>query len=135
MHASTMTLSLGLLMEGSYDAAYKQVCKVLKAAGFEITAEIDLASLLAPKRGLFLRPYKIILVCNPDLTQRALTISPDIGVVLPTTVVVSQLPDDQVEVKLPDPLVTWVMPSESYLKPIAEELRQQLNRVLDALRR
>lgn len=134
MTTSTVSLSSHIVVRGSFEATYERIRLALKAAGFEIVAEINLAELLARKSGTYNRPYKIAVVVNTDITQRALTITPEIGVVLPCNVVVSQIDDDHVEIRSVDPVAAWNIVSNTYLKPIAEELNEHLKRVLNALK-
>ncbi len=134
MNATVMSSpSLHRSIEGAYEATYKRVSVALKAAGFEIMAEINLAEFLAKESQSYTRPYNIFVVCNSDIAHRALTIAPDVGVMLPCHVAVLQTQDDQVEVRIADPLFTWNTASHVYLKPIAEELTRRLDRVITAL--
>ncbi|MBZ0281598.1 MAG: DUF302 domain-containing protein [Anaerolineae bacterium] len=135
MNTSVMSPpGLHRLIKGAYEATYERVGIALKAAGFEIMAEINLADFLAKKSQMFVHPYKIIVVCNSDIAHRALTIAPDVGVMLPCHVAVLQIQDDQVEVRVADPHIIWNTASHTYLKPIAEELNTRLERVIDALK-
>ncbi len=135
MNASVMSSSsLNRLMGGAYEAAYERVRTALKAAGFDILAEINLAEFLAKKSQSYIRPYKIVVVYSSDIAQRALTVSPAIAAILPTNVAVSLTQDDQVEVRIADPHITWSTESDAYLKPIAEELNIRLEQVIDALK-
>lgn len=135
MTASVMfSPELHQIMVGDYEAAYGRVCVALRAAGFEIMAEIDLAEFLAKKSVSYIKPYKVLVVCHSDITQRAITISPDVGVVLPCHVAVSQMQENQVEVRSADPHMTWNTAANVYLEPIAEELKLRLERVISALK-
>ena len=135
MNASVMSSSgLHRLMGGAYEAAYERVRTALKAAGFEVLAEINFAEFLSKKSQSYIRPYKIVVVYSSEIAQRALTVSPATAAVLPTNVAISQTQDDQVEVRMADPRITWNTESDAYLKPIAEELNNRLEQVIDALK-
>ena len=134
MHTPTTSLDLNLVVTAPFETTYERARIALKAAGFEIAAEIDLGELLAKKTSSFSRLYKVIVACNLDLVQRAMTIVPQIGVLLPCNIVVTQLQDDRVEISIADPVITWEAVPDPYLKPIATELSLQLRRVIEALK-
>ncbi|MBE3038936.1 MAG: DUF302 domain-containing protein, partial [Chloroflexi bacterium] len=79
-------------------------------------------------------PYKILGACNPSLAHRALTISPQVGLLLPCNVTVRQLDDGSSEVSLVDPVVLLGLIANRELKVVAEEARIRLERVAGALR-
>jgi uncharacterized protein (DUF302 family) len=133
MKTSVVSIGSHVSMRGAYKTIYEQVQMVLKAAGFDILAEIDLTELLAKTAGSHIQPHRIIVICDPQLAHRALTIAPQIDVVMPCNVAVSQLQDDRVAVRIVSPLVTCGLTTESYLKPIAEELNQRLERIIAVL--
>lgn len=133
MNASVLlSPSLHKRMAGSYETTYHQVCTALKAAGFRIVAEIDMAELLK-KSESYMPPYKIVIVSDLDIAHRALTVAPDEATMLPCHVTVLQTQDDQIEIKITDAHVIWNTASVPYLKPIAEELNVRLGQVIGAL--
>jgi uncharacterized protein (DUF302 family) len=135
MNTSVMpSTGLHRLIDGPYETIYEQVRTAVKAAGLEIVAEIDLAALLAKKSQSYMRPFKIVVVCDLDIVHRVLTVAPAVVTMLPCHVTVLQTPDDQVEVKITDPRIIWNTESAHYLKPIAEELNLRLERVIAALK-
>jgi uncharacterized protein (DUF302 family) len=134
MNASvTSPPGLHRLMTGSYDAIYEQVRTALKAAGFQIAAEIDMAAFLAKKFESYVRPFKTIVACDTEIVHRVLTIAPDIATMLPSHVTLSQTPDELIDVRITDPRIIWNTASAPYLKPIADELNARLERVIAAL--
>ncbi len=71
--------------------------------------------------------------CNPPPAYRALSAAPEAGLLLPCNVTVAQADDDAIDVALIDPLsMLGVLPTPE-LKPIAEEARARLERVVAAL--
>lgn len=130
MNSVVNTTGLHIVVEGHYQTAIEQVVLALRAAGFEIAAEINLEEILESH----IPPYRIIVVCHPELTRRALLINPEIGVLLPCNVAVSQLDDYHVEVRIAEPLSVTSAELEPHLKSIVEEIHTRLMRVAEALK-
>jgi len=135
--STTEMTSTGLhrVIDGTYATIYEEVCTALKAAGFEIVAEIDMAELLEKKSISYVRPFKTIFVFDSDLAHRVLTLAPAINTLLPCQVTVLQTEDGQIEVKMTDPHIMWNTSASPYLAPIVEEFNKRLERAVDALKR
>jgi uncharacterized protein (DUF302 family) len=80
------------------------------------------------------RPYKILGACNPALSYRALSVAPEVGLLLPCNVTVSQAEDGGIDVSLVDPLAMLGVVAHPDLKPVADEAKARLDRVAAALR-
>jgi uncharacterized protein (DUF302 family) len=117
-----------------FDSAEQRVIEALKAEGFGVLTEIDVKATLKKKLEVDFRPYKILGACNPPLAYRALQAAPEVGLLLPCNVTLSQADDGLVEVALVDPLAMLGVVANPDLKPVAEEARARLERVADALR-
>jgi uncharacterized protein (DUF302 family) len=129
-----MSNSLGLTVKlhTDYETALQKVTDALKAEGFGVLTEIDVKATLKKKLDVDFRPYKILGACNPPLAYRALTAAPEVGLLLPCNVTVAQA-DDGVEVSLVDPISMLGFVAHPDLEPVAEEARQRLARVAQAL--
>lgn len=114
-----------------YDAVLARLPEALKSEGFGILTQIDVRDTLREKLGTEFRRYKILGACNPALAYRALQAELAIGVMLPCNVVVYE-DDQQTVVTAVDPMQTIAAGSEA-LRPIAEEVRGKLERVLERL--
>jgi uncharacterized protein (DUF302 family) len=116
----------------AYDQALTAVTDALRGEGFGVLTEIDVKDTLKKKLGVDFRRYKILGACNPPLAHRALSTTLDIGVMLPCNVVVWEEDHGTATVVAIDPMQT-VAASDERLRPIAEEVRGKLGRVLDRL--
>ncbi len=120
-------------LNADYESALARVVAALKTEGFGVLTEIDVKETLKKKLGVDFRPYKILGACNPPLAHRALTVAPEVGLLLPCNVTVSQVEDGVTEVSLVDPLAMLGVVAHPELEPIAEEARARLERVAEAL--
>lgn len=114
-----------------YDTVLAKLPDALKSEGFGVLTQIDVRDTLREKLGVEFRRYKILGACNPALAYRALQADLAIGVMLPCNVVVYEDGNQTVVVAV-DPMETIAAKSEA-LRPIAEEVRGKLTRVLERL--
>ena len=124
-----------------YETALARTVEALKAEGFGVLTEIDVKETMKKKLGVEYLPYKILGACNPPLAHRALTIAPEVGLLLPCNVTVRALAHEhseagesgEIEVALIDPLMMLGVVNNPALQPVADEARARLERVAAAL--
>ncbi|HEY8868346.1 MAG TPA: DUF302 domain-containing protein, partial [Candidatus Limnocylindrales bacterium] len=77
-------------------------------------------------------PFLILGACNPPLAHRAIEVDPSVGALLPCNVVVrADGPDTIVEVM--DPVAALSFVKSTAIRPIADEAKARLERVIEAL--
>lgn len=133
MEQTEPTLGLTAYLNTDYEAALVRVTEALKAEGFGVLTEIDVKDTLRKKLDVDFRPYKILGACNPPLAHRALTAAPEVGLLLPCNVTVSQMEDGRIQVAIVDPLAMMGFVANPALEPVAAEARERLSRVMIAL--
>jgi uncharacterized protein (DUF302 family) len=106
----------------------------LKAEGFGVITEIDVAATIKAKLGLEIAPYLILGACNPNLAHRALQEDPSVGALLPCNVVLRADGGGTI-VEAIDPVVAMKIAATPRLTAVAAEARTRLARALAALRR
>ncbi len=104
----------------------------LAAQGFGVLTEIDMQQTLKAKVDKNMDPYVILGACNPKLASAALDVEPNIGVLLPCSVVVRQV-GNAVQVDALDPGLMVSMTSLDELGPIAAEARRLIGNALASL--
>lgn len=116
-----------------YDEAVKRITAHLAEQGFGVLTEIDVKATLQRKLGEGFRRYVILGACNPHLAHRALTVEPDVGLLLPCNVVVYEEDEDGCIVAAVDPGAMLGVVRSGALTEVAADARQRLVRALEAL--
>lgn len=121
-----------VLIDDSVADAIPRVKAALKEQGFGVLTEIDVQATLKEKIDVDVEPYVILGACNPHLAHRALTLEPDIGLLLPCNVVVRPH-EGRTMVSALDPEVIAEMAEHPGLRDVAEEAARLLDAALDAV--
>ena len=127
-------IGLVVKLNDDFETAVNRTTEALKREGFGVLTEIDVKETMKKKLEVDFPPYKILGACNPTLAHQALTIAPEVGLLLPCNVTVRQLEDGTSEVSLVDPLVMLGVITNPKLRQVAEEARIRLSRVAEALK-
>jgi len=123
----------GKTVELTFDQAVERVTQALQGEGFGVLADIDVAAAMKKKLNQDMPPYRILGACNPPLAHRALTAEPSIGLLLPCNVVVRQDDAGKVHVEFMDPNAVLDLVNKPDISQLAGEVRQRLERVMQAL--
>jgi len=121
------TLDLG------FDEALAKVPEALKAEGFGVLTEIDVQATLKKKLDVDFRRYRILGACNPTFAHRALQHSLDVGMLMPCNVIVYETDEGKTVVSAVDPMQTMAAQGDPAMRPLAEQVQQKLQRVIDSL--
>jgi uncharacterized protein (DUF302 family) len=128
MPASSYTLSTTTTLD--YNETVDRVRHELKQEGFGVLCEIDVAAKLNDKLSVEREPYLILGACIPPLAQRALTLEPDLGALLPCNVAVYRR-DGHTHVSAVDPEQMLSIVDNPDLEPVAADVRQRLANVVE----
>jgi len=120
-------------VSGSFAEVVAATRAALATEGFGVLTEIDIQATLAKKLEVTTRPYVILGACNPALAHRALQLDPAIGTLLPCNVVVAEDDAGATFVAVIDPKAMFSIVDNPAVAPIAEDVRQRLERVLVTL--
>lgn len=120
-------------LDVGFDEALAKMPEALKAEGFGILTEIDVQATLKKKLDVDFRRYRILGACNPPFAHQALQRSLDVGLLLPCNVIVYETDAGNAVVSAVDPMQTMAAQGDPALRPLAEQVRQKLQRVIDAL--
>ena len=134
MTTQTTRYGIGTTVDLPYDDAVARTREALAGEGFGVLTEIDVRATLKKKLDIDTRPYVILGACNPALAHQALSAERDIGLLLPCNVIVYEAdqPGKSV-VAVMDPLEALALTGNDGVRPIAQEARARLERVLEAI--
>ena len=128
-----MAYAFGKTVKSSYDETIRKATEALASEGFGVLTTIDVAATLKKKLGKDTKPYVILGACNPSFAHRALEAEPEVGTLLPCNVVVREQADGATRVDIMDPQAVLKLTERADIAPIANEVRQKLERVLAAI--
>jgi uncharacterized protein (DUF302 family) len=115
-----------------FEKAIEKVTSELKKEGFGVLTSIDVKETLKQKINVDFKNYTILGACNPPIAHKALQEEEELGLLLPCNVIVYEK-DNKTNVSFFDPMVmTWVIDNDN-MKPIASEVKEKLQKVLEAV--
>ena len=136
MIEQTTRYGLGVTVKLPYDAAVARTRDELSKEGFGVLTEIDVRATLKKKLDVEFRPYIILGACNTTLAHKALTAERDIGLLLPCNVIVYEGDEAGTSVVAAmDPVEALELTGNADVRPLAEDVRGRLERVLEGVRR
>lgn len=123
----------GKSVDADFDTAIARVTEKLGAEGFGVLSDIDVAAKMKEKLGKDMPRYRILGACNPSLAYQAVSEEEDIGLLLPCNVLVREDEEGEVHVSFMDPEAVMGLVGNPEIEPLAGDVKQRLERVLDAL--
>jgi uncharacterized protein (DUF302 family) len=116
----------------TYEQAIEKVTAELKKEGFGVLTSIDVKDTLKQKINVDFKKYTILGACNPPIAHKALQEEEELGLLLPCNVIVYEK-EGKTRVSIFDPMVmTWIIENDN-MKPIATEVQERLQRVLNEI--
>ena len=107
----------------------EQCRQALAKEGFGVLTEIDVQATLKKKLDVDREPYLILGACHPPSAHRALTASPEVGVLLPCNVCVS-VEGGQTVVRAMNPESAMSLLKSPAVEEVAREVAAALRRVV-----
>jgi uncharacterized protein (DUF302 family) len=124
---------IGKIVQMPFDQALEKAQEALKKEGFGVLTRIDVKATLKEKLGIDFTPFVILGACNPPLAHRALTLEPEIGLMLPCNMVVREVGAGRVRVEAVNAQAMASLFPGAELEEVAGEVNQRLTRVIDSL--
>jgi uncharacterized protein (DUF302 family) len=116
--------------------AIDEVTRALEAEGFRVLTKIEIDQAFRDEIGTHFRPYTILGACNSQLARTALTIAPEIGMMLPCNVTIeADINGSVVRIMNPEILMqTKKLWFDDVLRSVATDATKRLMHVADELR-
>lgn len=132
-----LSYGFGTTVALPYDEAIARVTEALLAEGFGVLTSIDVKATMKNKLNVDFDKYTILGACNPELSHRALTLEPDVGLLLPCNVVIREVPDageqPQTRIAIADPVAMLGIVHQPQMQDLANEAKARLQRVIAKL--
>jgi len=116
-----------------FDQVVQLVTESLNKEGFGVLTEINLQEKLKEKLNVDFRKYKILGACNPAYAYKAIQQEDKIGTMLPCSVIIQELDNNEIEVAAVDPVASMMAIENPDLAGIAKEIKEKLERAIAAL--
>jgi uncharacterized protein (DUF302 family) len=116
----------------TFEEAIQKVTDELKKEGFGVLTTIDVKETLKNKLNVDFKKYMILGACNPPLAHQALQAEEELGLLLHCNVIVYEKEGKSV-VSFFDPMVMTFIIDNPDMKPVAEEVKKKLEKVLEAV--
>jgi uncharacterized protein (DUF302 family) len=120
-------------VEATFEQAVEQTKAALKQQGFGVLSEIRIDQALKEKLGVEMPKQLILGACNPQLAYAALELEPDLALLLPCNVVVSER-HGRVEVSAVNAEQMLEVVGRDELRAIAEDANRRLRAAIESLR-
>ncbi len=116
----------------SFDDVLAAMPEALKAEGFGLLTEADVAATLKKKIDVDFRRYRIFGACDPAFAHQALEADADIGVLLPCNVVAYENDDGSTTIAAVDPVAAIGPFGGEGFDELARVIQSRLQRVVDS---
>ena len=124
---------MGKDVQMPFEKALERTQEALKKEGFGILTRIDVKVTLKEKLGVDFSPFVILGACNPPLAHKALTLEPEIGLMLPCNVVVRDVGAGKVRVETVNASAMATLFPGAGLEEVSKEVNEHLARVLESI--
>jgi len=131
-YRSTPT-GIGKDVQMPFETALEKTQEALKKEGFGIVSRIDIRATLKEKLGVDFPAFVILGACNPPLAHRALTLEPEVGLLLPCNVVVRDVGVGKIRVEAINAgTMAGLFPGVG-LEEVSNEANSRLARVIESI--
>ena len=131
-YRSTPT-GIGKDVQMSFERVLEKTQEALKKEGFGVLTRIDVRATMKEKLGVDFSPFVILGACNPPLAHKALTLEPEVGLLLPCNVVVREVGAGKVRVEAINAGTMASLFPGAGLEEVSNEVNARLARVIESI--
>jgi uncharacterized protein (DUF302 family) len=129
-YRSTPT-GIGKDVQMPFETALEKIQEALKKEGFGIVSRIDIKATMKEKLGVDFPSFVILGACNPPLAHKALTLEPEVGLLLPCNVVVREVGAGKVRVEAINAGTMASLFPGAGLEEVSNEANSRLTRAIE----
>lgn len=115
-----------------FEQTIEKVTDELKKEGFGVLTSIDVKETLKKKINVDFKKYTILGACNPPIAHKALLEEEELGLLLPCNIIVYEK-ENKTVVSVFDPMVMTKIIDNDKIVPVAGQVKEKLERVLQAV--
>ncbi len=124
----------GKIVKMSFEEAVAKVRDALKAEGWGVLTEIDVAATLKEKLNKSMPKYLILGACNAPFADRALEAEPSIGLLMPCNFIVREDKKGVIRVEVLDAnSILGLIKKNPKIAKLKKEVRTSTDKVLKAV--
>lgn len=127
-----MQYGLSKITNYTFEQAIEKVTDELKKEGFGILSTIDFKDTFKKKIDVDYKNYTVLGACFPRLAHSALQVENEVGLLLPCNVAIYENEGNTI-VSIFNPMILTVLVDKPSIKPIADEVKSKLEKVLNAI--
>ena len=124
---------IGKDVQMPFEAALEKTQEALKKEGFGVLTRIDVKATMKEKLGADFSPFVILGACNPPLAHKALTLEPEVGLLLPCNVVVRDVGSGKIRVEAINAGTMAGFFPGAGLEEVSNEVNARLARVIESI--
>eukprot|EP00899_Mesostigma_viride_P026895 jgi/Mesvir1/7390/Mv19191-RA.1 len=131
--AASQKLTLDREFPGlSFEKAEEKIIAALNMQGFGVLSNIDIQDTLKSKIGADFHRYKVLAACDPKVMHKALSIDPNVGVLLPCHIVVEELTGATKgsRIAIINPYMMLKLLDNQQFQPLVDEAYEQLDTLM-----
>ncbi|OGO83805.1 MAG: hypothetical protein A2Y18_03065 [Clostridiales bacterium GWD2_32_19] len=125
-------MSINKKVAGDFKSIEGKVRQSLQNHGFTVVTEMDLKNIYKNKLGVDYHNYVILGACNSNMSYKALQIDPDMGLLMPCNVVVSE-EEDGVLISAINPKTMIGMMQNELLNEVADIVTEDLQKAISEI--
>ena len=128
-----MTFYLAKEIQDSYESVLERLESLLKTHGYIIASKINVQKVLSTKLGVEIAKTCMIGTNKPEIGYQIFSNDPNMGVLLPFSIVVQEASDRHVNVAVIDPECLFALAAIPELNVLASKIKSVFKQVLDKL--
>lgn len=121
-----MSYYINKVLKENFESSKKRIINSLSSQGFGVLSEINIDEKIKEKLGKDFKKYTILGACNPEFAYKALQKEDKIGTLLPCSVIVKKVSEEETEIAAVNPVESMYPVNNKNLAEIADDVKKKL---------